>query len=219
MDEFFSYTQLTGRSGWSFYDADDRGAQTGQFPASPLSSLFEFRVIHAPDLSPVSAVGHEIICNEDIANAKGWEYDFIRNVIYRRFWQREEVEVEGEASSTITVSELSGEVQEVLVTVWAENTDDAANLEISLTSPSGTTVVLAKGQNGDGTIECYQYTRFADHAEKSVTDSSLTHFEDLLKPENALSKFVGESKNGVWTLTVKETDGDSGINYFGLSIH
>lgn len=217
MDEFFDQREGTGMDDWGFYDSDHRGAQTATFPLASGITASHYRVTHAPDLTPVYAVGFEADdCEGDASTLRGFEYDFVRDVEFRRFWSSSS-EALG-ATVDIEVAGLAGTVNELIVTVDTDDVVDAAKLTLSLTSPDGTTVELASGVAGDGTIGNFEYTSFADYAQVSVANDELTSFEDLLAPQNALSAFEGEAKNGTWTLTVS-TSGDSGtVTYFGLSI-
>lgn len=224
MDEFFDTVESgegggeesrsAGIEGWTFYEADDRGAQTATFPIPSNTRARGYRITHAPDLTPLFAVGYEVDdCSDDL-EPRGFEYDFQRNVVFRRFW--EALETTSESAIDLDVSGLSGTVKEIVVTV-SVGALNAAQAEISLTSPDGTTVVLAAGENGDGTVSGFYYTSFSDRASKSITDDSLTTFEDQLRPENPLSAFAGENKNGTWILNVDSSE-ILNVDYFGLSI-
>lgn len=219
MDEFFDNEVDTYVSGWGFYEADDRGAQSAEYPAEAGIALFDFRIVHAADLTPISAVGHELHCDGAIgdSNYKGWEIDFERDITYRRYWNNSSVDVTGEAFSSIDISDQTGVASEVLVTAYVTSTG-AGMLKLVLTSPDGTSVILADGQNGDGSISSYYYTSFVDYGVADVTSTELTTFENLLTPEEPLSVLVGDSLNGQWKLTVFDVGSGATINYFGLSV-
>lgn len=83
-----------------------------------------------------------------------------------------------------------------------------SDLDISLTSPSGTTVVLTSSNGGSG--DNYTDTLFDDEASTSITSGS-PPFTGSFSPEQALSAFDGESSFGTWTLTVVDgAFGDGG---------
>ena len=87
-----------------------------------------------------------------------------------------------------------------------------ADLDISLKSPSGTTVDLTS-DNGGGSDNLY--VMFEDNATESITDdnSDQTTFV-ARKPEGTLSDFNDEDAEGTWTLTVcDDARQDTGTYY------
>ena len=86
-----------------------------------------------------------------------------------------------------------------------------SDLQISLTSPEGTTVQVVTflgGQNGqDGNNFCQ--TVFDDEAVTpfSAALGTAAPFTGSFTPNNALSAFDGEDGNGTWTLTVQDYNG------------
>lgn len=217
MDEMFRRIEGTGLRGWDFYSEDHRGAQSADFPLEPATTASFYKIAHAADLTPVYAVGFEIDdCDDSAGAVRGLEYDFVRDVSHRRFWSTAQQSLD--ATSVLAVDGLEGSVAEVIVTVRTTNVSSGAEWTVSLTSPDGTTVEVVSGVIGDGSLGDLEYTSFADHATTSIADPELSSLHDLLAPQNLLSAFQGESKNGDWTLSVSVT-GDSGfLNYFGLSI-
>ncbi len=83
-----------------------------------------------------------------------------------------------------------------------------ADLDITITSPSGTVVELTSdnGSSGDN----YTDTIFDDDAATPITAGSAP-FTGSFMPEGSLSDFNGESSFGTWTLSITDdTNGDSG---------
>jgi subtilisin-like proprotein convertase family protein len=90
-----------------------------------------------------------------------------------------------------------------------------SDLSATLTSPSGTSVLLF-----DGLTSCCQNmsgTTFDDQASSPITSSS-PPYSGVFQPLQSLSAFQGEDSAGVWTLTVEDdVVGDSGtINVWTL---
>jgi len=92
-----------------------------------------------------------------------------------------------------------------------------ANLKISLTSPSGTTVVLAQSLGGSG--DNYTNTWFDDEGTGAIGGQS-PPFTGHFVPGQALTAFDTEDPQGMWTLTVQDqTAGDTGsLTDWGLSM-
>jgi len=83
-----------------------------------------------------------------------------------------------------------------------------SDLDITLTSPSGTVVELTTDNGGSGND--YIDTIFDDEAGTSVTTGSAP-FTGSFSPEGVLGDFDGESSFGTWTLTVfDDAAGDTG---------
>ncbi len=83
-----------------------------------------------------------------------------------------------------------------------------ADLDIKLTSPLGTEVILTSGNGGSS--DNYTDTLFDDEAGTSITSGSAP-FTGSFAPEGMLSDFDGESSFGTWTLTISDTaTGDGG---------
>ena len=217
MDEMFERTEGTGQKGWRFYTEDHRRARSADFPLEPATVATFYKISHAADLTPVYAVGFEIDdCDDSAGAVRGLEHDFVRDVSYRRFWSAAQEPLD--ATSVLAVDGLEGSVAEVIVTVRTTSVSSGAEWTVSLTSPDGTTVELVSGVIGDGSLGNLGYTSFADHATTSIADPELSSLQDLLAPQNPLSAFQGESKNGDWTLSVSVTGGSGFLNYFGLSV-
>ncbi|MHB8880475.1 MAG: IPTL-CTERM sorting domain-containing protein [Thermodesulfovibrionales bacterium] len=88
----------------------------------------------------------------------------------------------------------------------------AADMDIRLTSPSGT-VVTVTTDNGAGNDDVFNGTLWDDSAPTPVTDNvfvNLTLATPLI-PEGAFGAFIGQDPNGTWTLTITDDlGGDSG---------
>jgi subtilisin-like proprotein convertase family protein len=97
----------------------------------------------------------------------------------------------------------------------------AADLDITLTSPGGTTVTIST-DNGGGADDVFAGTLFDDSAADTVTDYTYTDLVTAtpLVPEGALAAFIGEDPNGTWTLTITDdAGGDIGnLNTWSLDI-
>jgi hypothetical protein len=85
----------------------------------------------------------------------------------------------------------------------------SGNLEVTLTSPAGTTVTLTSG-NGGLLQDVFGGTLWDDQAgvggpSRAVTDAQFTDGQasSPLVPEQALAAFRGELPNGTWTLGVR----------------
>ena len=81
---------------------------------------------------------------------------------------------------------------------WVED------LEITLTSPAGTTITLANALGGDG--DNYSQTMFTQTASKNIQDGQPPFTGEWLPQETpkGLAAFDGEDADGDWTLTCKD---------------
>jgi subtilisin-like proprotein convertase family protein len=81
----------------------------------------------------------------------------------------------------------------------------ASDLDITLTSPAGTTVVLTT-DNGAGFDNVYDGTLFDGSATDPATDHIYSDLVvvPLLAPEGSFDNFLGQDPNGNWTLTVSD---------------
>ncbi|TAN40067.1 MAG: IPTL-CTERM sorting domain-containing protein [Nitrospirae bacterium] len=88
----------------------------------------------------------------------------------------------------------------------------AADLDIRLTSPSGTVVTITT-DNGAGNDNVFNGTLWDDSATTPVTDNIFVNLTlaTPLAPEGALAAFIGQDPNGIWTLTITDDlAGDTG---------
>jgi cysteine-rich repeat protein len=111
-------------------------------------------------------------------------------------------------ASTVDVTGLGARLFDVDVTVSITH-PNAAQLDLFLTSPSGTRIDLAT-DIGNGLADLYQSTTFDDSAPDVVSDVVLPPSGTPLTavvPEGALGAFMGENPNGTWTLTVVDDTG------------
>jgi cysteine-rich repeat protein len=109
-------------------------------------------------------------------------------------------------NSPITVSGFGRRLLDVNVTVHITH-PQADNLDVWLTSPSGTRIELVTDVGG-GADDLYDGTVFDDSAPLPVSDTPLPevngdHFVAVV-PEGALGAFIGEDPNGTWVLTVAD---------------
>jgi subtilisin-like proprotein convertase family protein len=125
-------------------------------------------------------------------------------------------------TSTINVSGAGSFLWDVNVTTFITHTF-AADLDITIQSPSGTVVTLTT-DNGAGNDDVFNGTVWDDSANPGgqvpyttnnglVTDHAYANLTlaSPLVPEEALGAFYGENPNGVWTLTISDDlAGDGG---------
>lgn len=92
-----------------------------------------------------------------------------------------------------------------------------ADLDISITSPSGTTINLSSDNGGDG--QNYTNTIFDQEATTQITSASAP-FSGSFRPEGDLSQLYGTMSAGEWMITiVDDAFGDGGsINNVGFTI-
>lgn len=90
------------------------------------------------------------------------------------------------------------------------------DLRISLTSPSGTTVILQEFCGADGDVNAV----YDDQGVLLVCGSSTSVISGRLKPNQFLSAFEGENSVGTWTLTVFDGYFQNGgtLNSWGIQI-
>ena len=132
-------------------------------------------------------------------------------------------------TSVITVADGPAKLTDVDVTTFIQHTW-TGDLNITLTSPQGTTVLLKgqtdtplpdptiqQGENDPGVVwdrnNVFNGTIWDDQAPKEATEIVYTDDvpEATLVPEGALGAFIGENPNGDWTLKVEDTNaGDTG---------
>ncbi|MBX3697494.1 MAG: proprotein convertase P-domain-containing protein [Dokdonella sp.] len=88
----------------------------------------------------------------------------------------------------------------------------AADLDITLTSPSGTVITLTT-DNGAGNDDVFAPVTFTDLAGVPVTDATYTNLVSIgaVIPESAMAAVRGEDPNGTWVLSVgDDATGDTG---------
>ena len=105
-------------------------------------------------------------------------------------------------NSTLLVNEAAT-VNSITVTVNITHTF-VGDLTLLLTSPAGTTVVLANEVGGGG--DNYINTVFDNDATTPITSGSAP-FTGTFQPEGDLSAFMGEASGGIWTLNVADNAG------------
>ncbi|NLY93498.1 MAG: hypothetical protein GXY23_05670 [Myxococcales bacterium] len=215
MDEFFWSSEGPNSFGWGFYSANDRGAQTKDFPLDPGIPTTFYRIFRNEDLTPIHATGFEVNeCTAEEIAVRVFEHDFVRGVTFRRFWA-----TSGDLSASLEV-DLEGTVEEVIVTVGGVF-ESAAGVTIMLTSPEGTTVELVStGTFGADDDVQLDYASFGDVAMKTLPDPDDSSPDQLYVPAESLAKLTGETMAGTWTLTLSRESVEPGdaIYYFGLSL-
>lgn len=131
--------------------------------------------------------------------------------------------------STIDLPGAVGYVHDVDVNVRITHTYPG-DLDIALTSPSGTVVTLTS-DNGSANDNVFADTTFDDDAEPSaalpyagspklVTDATYATGvnQATLAPEGALGAFDGEKVAGTWTLTITDDSGSDTGTLAGWSL-
>ncbi len=119
--------------------------------------------------------------------------------------------------SIISVTDVAAaNIIDVNVTIDITHTW-AGDLNIQLTSPTGTVVQLANGLGGSA--DDYSVTTFDDGAADGI-DTGSPPFNGSFQPEGSLASLNGESITGDWILTVNDTAfGDGGaINEFSIEL-
>jgi subtilisin-like proprotein convertase family protein len=129
----------------------------------------------------------------------------------------------GMVFSNITVAGAPTYLQKLTLQTFITHTwtDD---LDITLTSPAGTTVTLST-DNASSLDNVFNGTIWDDDADpgnvvpypaansKLVTDTAYTNLvvKPLVTPEEPFAAFIGENPNGTWKLTINDdTGGDAG---------
>ena len=74
------------------------------------------------------------------------------------------------------------------------------DLKIELTDPSGTTVVLSNYRGGNSSVDTLF---FKDDAKTSIVNFNSS--ETDYRPEESLSKFVGDKANGIWMFKITDS--------------
>lgn len=110
----------------------------------------------------------------------------------------------GTVTSTLEVSAPGDFLTGITVMTKLRHTR-ASDLEVMLTSPSGTTIVLTT-DNGGANDDVFNGTLWTDAAMTPVSDATYadTVVQTELQPEGALAAFHGENPNGAWVLTVTD---------------
>ncbi len=116
---------------------------------------------------------------------------------------------------TITVSTACTYLMDLNLTTFITHTDNS-DLDMTITSPSGTVVTLGT-DNGSSNDNAFNGTFWDDDADTTgqvpyttntglVTDHPYTNLVTAtpLAPEEALAAFIGENPNGVWTLRIRD---------------
>ncbi len=105
---------------------------------------------------------------------------------------------------TATVSGMGASLWDVDLTTFITHTS-SADIDMTLTSPGGTTVVIST-DNGGTFDDVFNGTLWDDNANDAVTDHVFTNavLATPLSPEGRLAAFRGENPNGVWTLSVSD---------------
>jgi subtilisin-like proprotein convertase family protein len=106
------------------------------------------------------------------------------------------------ATFTTTVSGLGTVLWDVNLNAAISHTYNS-DLEITLTSPAGTTVTVSTG-NAGGNDDVFNGTTWDDNVNDPTTDHTYTNLvaAPLLSPEGRFAGFRGEDPNGTWTLTI-----------------
>ena len=85
------------------------------------------------------------------------------------------------------------------------------DLDISVTSPAGTTVLVFDEDQVNGNADDFTNTVFDDEgANPAISGTGAAPYTGSWEPENPLSAFDGESITGVWTLTILDNFNNDG---------
>ncbi|MDB4293104.1 proprotein convertase P-domain-containing protein [Maribacter sp.] len=103
-------------------------------------------------------------------------------------------------SSAIAVQGTGGNITDVNVKLDISHSY-TRDLEIRLTRPDGTTVLLVNRMGGSG--DDFNETTFDDNATIGI-GSGTPPFNGVFKPVEALDQFNGTTANGVWSLEVAD---------------
>ncbi|MCB0352746.1 MAG: proprotein convertase P-domain-containing protein, partial [Bdellovibrionales bacterium] len=122
---------------------------------------------------------------------------------------------------TLQVNSVDGEICTMSLDLNITHTF-AADLDIFLTSPEGTNILITT-DNGGGNDDVFAGTTFADApGAPTVTDAVYMNGELLpvAVPEGAMAQVIGENPNGTWTLNVADDAAadDGTLNSWGLHI-
>lgn len=125
-------------------------------------------------------------------------------------------------ATTISTIQVSGALPVItdvsLVTFFAHTA--AADLDVTLTSPSGTVVTITT-DNGGSADNVFLGTTFDDDAPTPVTDAVYQTgvLQPALAPEEAFGAFRGEDPNGTWTLRIVDDNaGETGTYAWVLHV-
>ncbi|MEO7756361.1 MAG: proprotein convertase P-domain-containing protein [Dokdonella sp.] len=123
-------------------------------------------------------------------------------------------------TSTIVVSGMGGYLWNVDLQTFVTHTF-SADLDITLTSPAGTTVTITT-DNGTTNDNVFNGTVWTDLVDDNVVDHAYANLmlASPLVPEGAMGAFRGENPNGVWKLKVTDDlAGDTGtLQSWGLHV-
>ncbi len=124
---------------------------------------------------------------------------------------------QGTITSTLTINDGPSEIDDVDVLLYIVH-DNVEDLDVFLTSPSGTRVELFTdvGGTGDNLVA----TTLDDQAYASIAGGSAP-FRGRFRPEGSLDRFLGEDANGVWTLEITDDTASpatlNALTVFGLT--
>ncbi|MBD3559009.1 proprotein convertase P-domain-containing protein, partial [Planktothrix sp. FACHB-1355] len=106
-------------------------------------------------------------------------------------------------TSELEVSGISGNIEDLNVNLNISHTYDA-DLNVTLISPSGTSVELFS--NVGGYEDNFTNTTLDDEAATPIV-AGIAPFTGSFQPEGSLAAFDGEDGNGIWTLQIKDEFG------------
>jgi subtilisin-like proprotein convertase family protein len=139
------------------------------------------------------------------------------------------IPAEGTATSTLHVQNVGSSLLDVDATTFLDH-PTSQDLDVTLRSPAGTIVTLTTG-NGQGNDDTFNGTVWDDDADPDgqapyvfntglVTDQTFgfNTIAPTLVPEEAMGAFIGENPNGLWTLTVVDSDAPDGGTIGGFDL-
>ncbi|NJR26250.1 MAG: S8 family serine peptidase [Richelia sp. CSU_2_1] len=123
----------------------------------------------------------------------------------------------GQAISNLTFSNVQGVITDLSVRLDIQH-NRTSDLDVFLTSPSGTKVELFTDVGGSG--RNFTNTLLYDSAPKSIVEGIAPFSNSYgFRPEVPLSSFAGENPNGVWKLEINDDEiGQIGtLNNWGIN--
>ncbi|MBX7158024.1 MAG: proprotein convertase P-domain-containing protein, partial [Verrucomicrobiae bacterium] len=107
---------------------------------------------------------------------------------------------------TVSVTGLPYRISEIKIFTKTPHTS-CGDLDVTLTSPQGTTTTLVTDRAG-GSTNVFDGTLWYDNATEAVADLTTPFQDNVVKtelvPEGCLGAFNGENPNGTWTLNVTD---------------
>ena len=128
---------------------------------------------------------------------------------------------DGTLEKTVVVSGAKKYLTDVNLLTNITHTIDPGELQVRLTSPQGTTVLISN-RRGSGSLSALS-TKWDDSAGQNnlITQVawSAQQTRPTMVPESALGAFIGQDPNGTWKLTVADVVAQDGFNLNSWSLN